>query len=91
MLPLLAPHTRSSELYFRFQDRITGNKRQKAEVPSNQWMMRHGLINCLMSPTLALTQVRHHHQVLVPIPLPMEALVQASLIVTDKNDRCHLA
>ena len=41
-------------LYFRFKDRITGHKRQKAKVPSDpesvKWMMRHCLIICLMSP-----------------------------------------
>ena len=57
----------------------------------SQWMMRHCLIICLMSPTQAVTQVLHHRQVPVPVPLPMEALVQASLILTDKKDQCHLA
>ena len=57
----------------------------------SQWMMKHCLIICLMSPTQAVTQVRHHHQVPVPVPLPMEAPVQASLFLTDKKDHCHLA
>ena len=34
----------------------------------------------MMSPTQAVTQVCHHHQVPVPVPLLMEAPVQANLM-----------
>ena len=80
-------------LYFGFKDRITGHKDKKPRYPliRSQWMMRRCLIICLMSPIQAVTPVRHHHQVPVPVPLPMGALVQVSLIVTDKKDHCHLA
>ena len=86
-------------LYFRFKDRITGHKRQKAEVPSDPESVDHEAlpdnlsIICLMSPIQAVTQIRHHHQVLVPVPvpLPMGAAVQMSLILTGKKDHCHLA
>ena len=57
----------------------------------SQWMMRQCLIICLMSPIKAVTQVRHHHQVPVLVPLSMEAQVQAGLILTDKKDHYHLA
>ena len=57
----------------------------------SQWTMRHCLMICLISPTQAVTQVGYHHQVPVPVPFLMEAPVQASLILTDKKDHCHLA
>ena len=78
-------------LYFRFKDRIIKDKKPRYPLIGSQWMMRHCLIICLMSPIQAVTQVRDHHQVPVPVPLPMEAPVQASLILTDKKDHCHLA
>ena len=80
-------------LYFRFKDRITCHKRQKTEVPSDPEPVDDEAlpIICLMSPIHAVTQVRHHHQVPFPVPLPMGAPVQVSLIRTDKKDHYHLA
>ena len=59
-------------------------------IPSH-CLMRHCLIICLMSPIQALTQILHHHQVLAPLPLQMEALVQGSLILIDHGYHCDLA
>ena len=76
--------------------RVLSDSKQMFLMPrypliQSQWMMRQCLIICLMSPTQAVTRVRHHHQVRVPVPLPMEAPFQVSLILTDKKDHCHLA
>ena len=66
-------------LYFRFKDRIPHRKRQEAHNKAQK--------ACATLWLKAVTQVRHHHQVLFPVPLPMEAPVVASLILTD---HCHL-
>ena len=74
-------------LHFRFKDRITGRKRQEAYNEAQKACATLFLSTPMATLWLkAVTQVRNHHQVLVPIPLPMEALVQASLILTD---HCH--
>ena len=75
-------------LYFRFKDKITGWKRPKAYNEAQKACAT--LFWSVPMATLwlkAVTQVRHHHQVLVPVPLLMDAPVQASLILTD---HCHL-
>ena len=75
-------------LYFRFKDRITGRKRQEAYNKAQKACAILFLSVPMATLGLkAVTQVRHHHQVLVPFPLLMEAPVQASLILTD---HCHL-
>ena len=75
-------------LYFRFNDRITSWKTQEAYNEAQKACAT--LFLSIPMATLwlkAVTQVRHHHQVLVPVPLLMEAPIQASLILTD---HCHL-
>ena len=75
-------------LYFRFKDRITSRKRQEAYNEATKACATLFLSVPMATLWLkAVTQVCHHHQVLVPVPLPMEAPLQASLILTD---HCHL-
>uniref|UniRef100_A0A7S4G102 Uncharacterized protein n=1 Tax=Eutreptiella gymnastica TaxID=73025 RepID=A0A7S4G102_9EUGL len=79
-------------LQFRFKDRITGRKRQEAYNEAQKACATFFLSVPMATLWLkAVTQVCHHHQVLVAVPLPMEVPVQVSLILTDKKDHCHLA
>ena len=80
-------------LYFRFTDRTTSRKRQEAynEAQKACATLFLSVPMATLCEFVAVAQkMATRDTVPVPVPLPMEP-VQASLILIDKKDHCHLA
>ena len=81
-------------LHFRFTDRTTSRKRQEAYNEAQKACTTSFLsvpMATLCEFVAVAQKMATRDTVPVPVPRPMEAPVQASLILTDKKNHCHLA
>ena len=91
-----SPHAKRKDvidtlLCFRFTDRTTSQKPQEAYNEAQKACATLFLSVPMATLCEFVAVAQKMATVPVPVPLPMEAPVQASLILTDKEDHCHLA